>query len=235
MMMRRATPDSEALGSSEDERPWPSATSFGSLPRKENGVPGLGGGIWSTQSRGSFSFGDTRRMSGRDARLGAPNPTHMSARSANTPSPGASSDSATALPFSIPLQPTPKAGRSLSHSQGQREMPSSLEVQQSKAGMDRPSVLPLGLLNEAEEADFDTEEEELGGVLTQTASHPPFGSLQRTTTLPSQYESAFSNGNARRAETFDDHSYLQRSLDGRFDAAFGNLSLGKLLSPWLSL
>jgi hypothetical protein len=156
-MMRRATPDSEALASSEDEKPWPSATTFGSLPRKENGVPGLGGGIWASQSRGSFKLNDqARRIAAREARLGAPNPVHSSARPANTPSPAANSDNA--LPFAIPLQPTPKAGRSLSHSQGQREISISsgpdTQSQQLVAGM-----VPLGLLNESEEIDDDTEDD----------------------------------------------------------------------------
>ena len=240
-MMRRATPDSEALASSEDERPWPSATSFGTLPRKENGVPGLGGGIWAQAGGRSGSFGlseAARRVAKRDVYLGAPmahNRTGIS-RSANTPSPAASSDEigANALPFAIPLQPTPKAGRSLSHSQGQRELPVSTgpnsQMSQSTAGMERSGVLPLGLLNEAEEADIDTEEEsELGGMLTQSTSHAPMTSLQRTTTLPTQYESSFLPGNSRRTQTFDDQVFYDHSLDRRFETAFGSLTLG--MSP----
>lgn len=226
--MRRATPDSEALASSEDEKPWPSATTFGSLPRKENGVPGLGGGIWSSsQSRGSFKLGEqARRNAAREARLGAP--TSGSARSANTPSPATSSEhGANSLPFSIPLQPTPKAGRSLSHSQGQREMPASTgaSLQQAVGGMERPSVLPLGLLNEeVEDADGESDRDsELGGMLTQTVSHPVFSNLQRTSTLPTQYDSPFSaSSNPRRSDTFDGSGF-----DRRFEVAFGDPSLSE--------
>lgn len=239
MMMRRATPDSEALASSEDERPWPAATSFGALPRKENGVPGLGGGIWAQTGGRSGSFGLTeaaRRVAKRDVYLGAPMAHHRTgtSRSANTPSPAASSDeiAANTLPFAIPLQPTPKTGRSLSHSQGQREMPissaSHSQMSQSTAGMEQSGALPLGLLNEAEEADIDTENEsEFGGMLTQTTSHGPMSSLQRTATLPAQYESGFLHGNGRRTQTFDDQGFLEHSLDRRFENAFGNLTLGE--------
>lgn len=226
--MRRATPDSEALASSEDERPWPSATTFGSLPTKENGVPGLGGGIWSSsQSRGSFKLGEqARRNAAREARLAAPG--KGSARPTNTPSPATSSDhGANSLPFAIPLQPTPKAGRSLSHSQGQREMPpsSSASIQQASVGAERPAVLPLGLLNEEVEDDAESDRDsELGGMLTQTASHPVFGNVQRTSTLPTQYDSPFSGSNgARRSDTFDGSGFGRR-----FEAAFGELGdLGK--------
>jgi len=225
--MRRATPDSEAVASSEDEKPWPSATTFGSLPRKENGVPGLGGGIWASQSRGSFKLSDqARRIAAREARLGAPNPTHPSARSANTPSPAASEGTNT-LPFAIPLQPTPKAGRSLSHSQGQREMPfsSAPSVQSQQAG---GGMVPMGLLNEAEEGGDDTEDEyEYGsGSLTQHSSQPPLAALQRTVTMPSQYESYGYTKSDRRAETMDE-AMFQQKLNGRFEAAFGGLTLGK--------
>lgn len=231
--MRRATPDSEAVASSEDEKPWPSATTFGSLPRKENGVPGLGGGIWSSsQSRGSFKLGEqARRNAAREALLAAP--ANGSARAANTPSPATSSEhGANSLPFVIPLQPTPKAGRSLSHSQGQREMPSSSSsTQQAVGGMERPSVLPLGLLNEeVEDGDAESDEDsDLGGMLTQTVSHPVFGNLPRTSTLPTQYDSPFSaSSNPRRSDTFDGGAF-----DRRLEKAFGDIKLseiGKLLS-----
>ncbi|KAK6389077.1 hypothetical protein LTR65_007002 [Meristemomyces frigidus] len=69
--VRRATPDSEAVGSSEDERPWPSSTSFGSLPRKEQGMPGLPGGIWSTQRKGSFKLSEAAH---RNAETGIDSP-----------------------------------------------------------------------------------------------------------------------------------------------------------------
>jgi hypothetical protein len=233
--MRRATPDSEAVASSEDERPWPMATTFGSLPRKENGVPGLGGGIWSSsQSRGSFKLGEqARRNAAREARMGAPN--NPSARPANTPSPATSSEhGANSLPFAIPLQPTPKVGRSLSHSQGQREMPASsvAGVQQAVAGMERPAALPLGLLNEeVEDGDADSDRDsDFGGMLTQTVSHPVFSNLHRTSTLPTQYSSPFSAAsNPRRSDTFDVGGF-----DRRYEAEFGDLTLselGMLLPP----
>lgn len=205
------------------------ATTFGSLPRKENGVPGLGGGIWSSsQSRGSFKLGEqARRNAAREARMGAPNTA--SARPANTPSPATSSDhGANSLPFAIPLQPTPKVGRSLSHSQGQREAPpvSTASTQQALAGMERPAALPLGLLNEEVE-DGDAESEhgsDLGGMLTQTVSHPVFGNLHRTSTLPTQYDSPFSAaGNPRRSDTFEGSGY-----DRRYEAEFGDVVLGDL-------
>lgn len=232
LKMRRATPDSEAVASSEDERPWPMATTFGSLPRKENGVPGLGGGIWSTsQSRGSFKLGEqARRNAAREARMGAPN--NIPARAANTPSPATSSDhGAASLPFTIPLQPTPKLGRSLSHSQGQREMPpaSATNTAQASAGMERPAALPLGLLNEEiEDGDGESDRgSDLGGMLTQTVSHPVFGNLHRTSTLPTQFESPFnSSSNPRRSDTFDGSGF-----DRRYEAEFGDLTLSELGKP----
>lgn len=232
LKMRRATPDSEAVASSEDERPWPMATTFGSLPRKENGVPGLGGGIWSTsQSRGSFKLGEqARRNAAREARMGAPN--NIPARAANTPSPATSSDhGAASLPFTIPLQPTPKLGRSLSHSQGQREMPpaSAANTAQASAGMERPVALPLGLLNEEiEDGDGESDRgSDLGGMLTQTVSHPVFGNLHRTSTLPTQFESPFnSSSNPRRSDTFDGSGF-----DRRYEAEFGDLTLSELGKP----
>ena len=232
LKMRRATPDSEAVASSEDERPWPMATTFGSLPRKENGVPGLGGGIWSTsQSRGSFKLGEqARRNAAREARMGAPN--NIPARAANTPSPATSSDhGAASLPFTIPLQPTPKLGRSLSHSQGQREMPpaSAANTAQASTGMERPAALPLGLLNEEiEDGDGESDRgSDLGGMLTQTVSHPVFGNLHRTSTLPTQFESPFnSSSNPRRSDTFDGSGF-----DRRYEAEFGDLTLSELGKP----
>ncbi|KAK6429567.1 hypothetical protein LTR95_014288 [Oleoguttula sp. CCFEE 5521] len=223
MMNRRGTPDSEAVASSEDERPWPSTTTFGGLPRKESGVPGLGGGIWATQQRGSFKLNDqTRRAVAREMHLGAPNSNRASSRSGATPSPAAS-EGHNALPFAIPLQPTPKVGRSLSHSQGQRDMtfsPPEVQTPQASAGM-----VPLGLLHEAEEGDIDTEDGyEPDGDFSGN-SQPPFASLQRTVTMPLQYESfGYSNGGVdRRADTMDAAMFEQR-LDRRFDSAFGNFS-----------
>lgn len=220
--MRRATPDSEALGSSEDEKPWPTAPSFGSLPRKENGVPGIGGGIWSTQRRGSFKMEKAaHRNAARDARLGAPNQPRMGLRAESTPSPAASESSA-ALPFAIPLQPTPKAGRSLSHSQGQRENLQALGTRPSSN--EHAPVLPLGLLTE-EEVDTETESE-LGGALTQTTSHPPIGTLQRTSTYPSTYDAYHAS---RQASNTAAGAPQTAKVDRRFEAAFSNLTFGESL------
>lgn len=117
--MRRTTPDSEAEFSSEDERPWPMATTFGSLPRKENSVPGFEKNIWSTSlSRGSFKLSEqARRNAAREARTRTPDNILVGA--ANTLSPATNSVHGPALlPSTIPLQPTAKLGRSLSPSQG---------------------------------------------------------------------------------------------------------------------
>jgi hypothetical protein len=190
---------------------------------KGNDVPGLPGGIWSTGRRGSFKISEAaQRNAARDAaRLGAPNLPHPM-RGLSTPSPGAS-DNMSSLPFSIPLQPTPKTGRSLSHSQGQRE---ALQSSGATAG-GTPAALPLGLL--AEEDDADTESEpDMGSNLTHTTSHPPLGigSLMRTATLPAGFESRIGGSNGR------DHHYDSASptglLRGRtFEAAFANLSVGE--------
>jgi len=143
---RRGTPESEAVVSSEDERPWPSSTSFGKFPMKENAVPGLPGGIWSTGKRGSFKLSEAaHRNAARDVRLGAVNPA-VAAGLRGTPSP-ASTEGAGSLPFAIPLQPTPKTGRSLSHSQGQREISQS-SGQHLGSGGQGGAALPLGLLTE---------------------------------------------------------------------------------------
>ena len=191
--MRRATPDSEAIASSEDDAPWPNATSFGTSLRKDNGVPGFGG-IWS-QKRGSFGMEQkTARGSFRDAaRLGGAGASSAAGlRAGSTPSPSPS-DTSSAMPSVIPLQPTPKLGRSMSHSQGQRDPVHAGKSQRRH----RPSALPLGLLPEEDldtrDLDTDTEadtepEDELGGNLTHTISHPLMrGSLHRTVTLPATY------------------------------------------------
>ena len=219
---RRATPDSEALASSEDERPWPTAPSFGSLPRKENGVPGLGGGIWSTQKRGSFKMEKAaQRNAAREARLGAPNQPRSGLRAEGTPSPAASDGSA-ALPFSIPLQPAPKAGRSMSHSQGQREVQLSSGTHPNST--DHAPVLPLGLLTE----EVDTESEsEFGGGLTHTTSHPPIGTLHRTSTHPSTYDTYYGRLNGKDFGQTAGEAQASSRADRRFEAAFANLSLGE--------
>jgi len=205
------------VASSEDERPWPSAKSFGSLPRKENSVPGLGGTIWSTQKRDSFKMEKAaQRNAAREARLAAPNRTRSGLRAEGTPSPAAS-DASGALPFPIPMQPVPKAGRSMSHSQGQREVPISSNDH---------TVLPLGLL--AEEADTESESE-MGGALTHTTSHPPIGSLQRTSTFPSTYASFYGEINGREGGQADGGAQAGFRGDRRLDAAFSNLTIGMFM------
>ncbi|WPH00426.1 Hypothetical protein R9X50_00325400 [Acrodontium crateriforme] len=211
---RRATPDSEAVASSEDERPWPSSTSFGSLPRKEGSVPGLPGGIWSTQRRGSYKLSDAPpRNVARDSRLGISTHAQSALRAESTPSPAASEGTGT-LPFSFPLQPTSKTVRSLSHSQGQREAPQS-----SGNGSNGPDhVLPLGLLTE--EADADTESD-FGTTLTHTMSHPPPGSLHRTSTFPLAYEHTHGYNNGHDV----DHPLSPDSKgENRLENAFANLA-----------
>jgi hypothetical protein len=202
--VRRATPDSEAVASSEDERPWPSRTSFGSLPRKENSVPGLPGGIWAAQRRDSLKLSEAaHRNAAREVRLGASNP-HSGLRTASTPSPSTSDGTNHGqLPFAIPLQPTPKAHRSLSHSQGQREMPPHTAA--TLGGGSGASALPLDLL--VEEHDDDTDSDHSGGgQLSQTLSHPPMNNLQRAFT--------FSN-------TFGDHGYTNGRNGSSVDFGFG--------------
>ncbi|KAK0948092.1 hypothetical protein LTR29_000616 [Friedmanniomyces endolithicus] len=164
------------------------STSFGSLPRKEIGMPGLTGGIWSvsSQKRGSFKLSDAaKRNAGREARLGGTENAHSALRMANTPSPAASEGAAASLPFAIPLQPTPKAHRSLSHSQGQRETPQASSVYPNQGSGGR--ALPMGLLAEDNETDED-EDSDFGGHLTHTVSHPPIGALQRAATYSAAYE-----------------------------------------------
>ena len=211
------------MASSEDERPWPTAPSFGSLPRKENSVPGLGGGIWSTHKRDSFKMEKAaQRNAAREARLAAPNQTRSGLRSNTTPSPAASEGSG-ALPFSIPLQPAPKAGRSMSHSQGQREVPQVTGNHTN--GSDHATVLPLGLL--AEEVDTELESE-LGGGLTHTTSHPPIGSLQRTSTYPSTYDSFYPSTNGKGSGQASGGAQSGFKADRAFGTAFADLTLGKL-------
>ncbi|KXT05762.1 hypothetical protein AC578_1063 [Pseudocercospora eumusae] len=216
---RRATPDSEAVASSEDERPWPMSMKFGNAPMRENSVPGLPGGIWSTQKgRGSFKMSDEKSKAVRQNlsqnRLGA---VGSAIRAGNTPSPSAS-EGAASLPFAIPLQPTPKTGRSLSHSTGQRELPQTSSAHSNAGGHAAP--LPLGLL--AEEADTESESD-MGAQLTHTTSHP-IASLMRTATLPPTFEPSHRNGR----EYGDNNQDAVQSglLRGKtFESAFANMSL----------
>ncbi|KAI7274349.1 hypothetical protein KC335_g2544 [Hortaea werneckii] len=226
--IRRATPDSEALGSSEDERPWPAQPSFGNLPRRENSVHGLPGGIWSTQRKGSFKLSEAaQRNSVREVRLGATNQQPSALRAADTPSPATSSEGAGSLPFAIPLQPTPKAHRSLSHSHGQRDPPQGA----SSGG----PALPLGLLAE-EDNDTDSEDGQ-GAQLTQTVSQPvpPFGALQRASTY-SAYDH-LNNGESRNGQLEDMGFNQSGARNGRtLEAAFANLGFDAPLkrSQWQS-
>ena len=219
---RTDTPDSDAVASSEDERPWPRAPSFGVLPRNENDVPGLGGGIWSTQKRGSFKMEKAaQRNAAREARLGASNLHFGGFGVDSTPSPSIS-DGSGALPFSIPLQPTPKAGRSLSHSQGQRDL--GLSPAGRTSAHDSALGAPLGLLTEEDDAETDSE---LGGALTHTTSHPPMSFLQRTTTYPAAYDVYHGGNNARNSPAAS--VGVQRNYEGaRFDLTSGGHSTGKL-------
>ena len=222
-MMRKDTPDSEAVASSEDERPWPTAPSFGTLPHSENSMPGIGSGIWSTQRQGSFKMEKAaQRNAAREARLSAATQTRSGLRSDATPSPSAS-DGSGALPFAIPLQPAPKAGRSLSHSQGQREFFSASGVRPGSS--EQNAMLSLGLL--AEEVDFETDSDELGGGLTQTTSHPPIGFLQRTSTFPPTFDSFYGTGHSKDSPTNGGAAESSVSIDRRFDSAFSNLSIGE--------
>lgn len=154
-----------------------------------------------------------QRNAAREARLAAPNGSRGGFRADATPSPAASDASGT-IPFSIPMQPVAKVGRSMSHSHGQREVPQS-----------GPEVLPLGLL--AEEADTESESELLGGGLTHTTSHPPIGTLQRTSTFPSTYETYYQGLNGR--DTLQPGGGPGGGDRGErsFETAFANLSLGK--------
>jgi hypothetical protein len=95
--------------------------------------------------------------------------------------------------------------------------------------MERPAALPLGLLNEEiEDGDGESDRgSDLGGMLTQTVSHPVFGNLHRTSTLPTQFESPFnSSSNPRRSDTFDGSGF-----DRRYEAEFGDLTLSELGKP----
>lgn len=196
---------------------------FGNAPMRENSVPGLPGGIWSTQKgRGSFKMSEEMskgvRQNLSQNRLGA---VSSAKRARTTPSPSASEGAASLpLPFAIPLQPTAKTGRSLSHSTGQREVPQTSSAHSNAGG--HAAALPLGLL--AEEVDTESESD-MGAQLTHTTSHPPIGSLLRTATLPPTFEPSYRNGR----EYGDDQSPVHSSLlRGRtFDeSAFANASLG---------
>lgn len=183
-------------------------------------MPGLPGGIWSTQRRGSFKLSEAAHKSAaREVRLGAANP-HSALRTANTPSPAASDGTGHgALPFAIPLQPTPKAGRSLSHSQGQREHALGA------TGSSGARALPLGLLTEEVDTESDSE---LGGALTHTFSHPPIGSLHRASTYSTSHDPHYSLRN--------DHDSLEDFAPGevrRLEAAFAGVTFGELPSPLL--
>lgn len=186
-------------------------------------MPGLPGGIWSNQKRGSFKMSEAaQRNAAREARLGAVNPSHAALRAGATPSPSAS-EGANSLPFAIPLQPTPKTGRSLSHSQGQREVLQSAGQQQQNT-----QNLPLGLLPE----EVDTESEsDVGSRLTHTTSHPPIGSLMRPATLPAAYDY---HGNGREPEDLSPTAQPGLLRGRTFESAFANLNIGMVLIRFLT-
>ena len=192
---------------------------------------GLPGGIWSTQKRGSFKLSEAaQRNATREVKLGATNPQHPGLRPANTPSPATSSEGAGSLPFAIPLQPTPKAHRSLSHSHGQREGPQS-----GIAGAGAPA-LPLGLLAE-EGSDTESEDGMGGPQLTQTVSQPPIGALQRASTYSAAYDHLY-NGNGGRGYQEDVGFGQPVSGNGHgLEAGFAGLGLGMCSSllPGMSL
>lgn len=181
-------------------------------------MPGLPGGIWSTRNqRGSFKMSEEAKLNAaRHARLGAVN---TAIRAATTPSPS-TSEGAASLPFAIPLQPTPKTGRSLSHSTGQREVPQTSGPHANPGG--HAAALPLGLL--AEEVDTESESD-IGSRLTHTTSHPPIGALLRTATLPTTFDHGHGSSSGR--DYSGDQSPQLGLLRGRtFEASFANLSLG---------
>ena len=192
-------------------------------------MPGLPGGIWSTQRKGSFKMSEAaHRNAVREVRLGTasgPANAHSSLRSANTPSPS-TSEGTNSLPFAIPLQPTPKAHRSLSHSQGQREPQQNANPSATSLSGVGPgaSALPLGLL--AEEHD-DESDSELGGVLTQTVSQPPIGSLQRASTYHTTYDHLYSANNGRGQPDEQNIGQSGSRLGRGLEAAFANLGFGK--------
>ncbi|KAH9817752.1 PSP1 C-terminal conserved region [Teratosphaeria destructans] len=220
--VRRATPDSEAIASSDDDKPWPARAAFGVLPRNDNGVPGLPGGIWTAQRRDSLKLSEAAARNAARG-LGAP-PSAL--RSAQTPSPS-TSDGTGALPFAIPLQPTPKVHRSLSHSQGQRELPPHVGPTLPGSNSGAPA-LPLGLL--AEENDDHESDSEIGPPLTQTFSHP-VGFLQRASTYSIALDhNGLRNGRGGNAAEFG--SLANPRVDSRLDSAFAGLGLGEtFLAP----
>ena len=150
---------------------------------------------------------------GQQLRLGSTNLTHGGLmRAESTPSPSTSENAG--LPFPIPLQPTPKTHRSLSHSQGQRDF--------SQVTASHMAAHPLGLLPE----EIDTESEsELGGGLTHTTSHPPIGSFMRSSTTYG-FDSVYSAGDEK--DRIDDFSIGQTGAkyDRPIESAVANLSLG---------
>lgn len=189
-------------------------------------MPGLPGGIWSTGRKGSFKMTEAaHRNAAREVRLGATNPGHSGLRQANTPSPatsGGTSEGTGSLPFAIPLQPTPKAHRSLSHSHGQREAP-----QQVSTGAGGPA-LPLGLLAE-EENDTDSEDgsHDFGGQLTQTVSQPPYSGLQRASTYSAVYGGYYDGGTGRdQPDELGVGQPGSRGGNRGLEAAFANLAFG---------
>ena len=183
-------------------------------------MPGLAGAsIWASK-RGSFKMEKAaQRNAAREARLGAIPPSGL--RAGGSPSPAASEGTGV-LPFVIPLQPAPKAGRSMSHSQGQREIAPAFGAQ---ARGDHSNPHALGLV--AEEIDTDSEPD-LGGSLTQTTSHPPIGSLQRVATYPIRFDDSYTSTSDGNSAEYVARTQNSSGEDQRFGSVFSGLALGKL-------
>lgn len=160
----------------------------------------------------------TPRTSVREVRLGVTEPARNGFRNGRTPSP-AVSDGSSVMPTTVPLQAMPKLGRSLSHSQGQREFTQALPGSNEH----HPAALPLGLL--AEEGDTESDSE-LGGELTHTKSQPSLSFLHRTSTYPPTYESFY--GEESSSTTADSGTGAQPSHRGdtKLEGAFAKLALG---------
>lgn len=123
-----------------------------------------------------------------------------------------------------PIQPVPKSGRSLSHSQGQREF-----LQTSRGNSSVEYAIPLGLL--AEEGDTESDSEADTDRPTQKARHPPIGSLQRVATMPASSDAFHAHRNGDHAQHSHDAARMEQETprDRHFEAAFARMGLGKLL------
>lgn len=187
---------------------------------KEDNVPGFPG-IW-TQKRPSFKMSEVSPIN--PVRLSAVNPPHAAALRA-TPSPSSTGDGSGQLPFAIPLKPTPKAGRSLSHSQGQHDKYQGAPGgQHLSAGAGQGAQLPLDLLTEEADTESDSE---VDNMLTQTSSHPPIGSkITRTTTFPAAYGGYQGPSNGRDPSSGRSPPHQNLGRGKTLEGAFAGLSMG---------